>query len=345
MCVFFSERKIAGIDIKRSFSAMPNLATIRIGLFLYPQCMPAGLFAFSDLLHAANRLGGASLFDPVFVAVRPRAIECAHGQWLTAAESLHEAKLDAILIPGFWAESPRQVFNELSKNTDEIAAIANLPKSVKLLSYCTGVCLLASAKQLNGQKATVTWWLANAMRQHHSKIIWQIERTSIDTPRAATASGVNGYLPIAQTLIEKVLSVEAYRALTKLMVLPRPEVTHQAFQMINLIEQSDSLLRKLHTLVEQTAAYEVTVRRLADDLGTSERTLARKVMAATGLSVASYVRRIKLNQVSERLILTSLPASTISVELGFASDSSMRRMFKELTALTPTEYRQSFGRC
>jgi transcriptional regulator GlxA family with amidase domain len=69
-----------------------------------------------------------------------------------------------------------------------------------------------------------------------------------------------------------------------------------------------------------------------------------KVVAATGLSVAAYVRRIKLNQASERLILTSASASTISAELGFSSDSSMRRMFKELTALTPLEYRQAFGR-
>lgn len=61
------------------------------------------------------------------------------------------------------------------------------------------------------------------------------------------------------------------------------------------------------------------------------------------LTVASYLRRIKLNQASERLIHSSVPANTISAELGFSSDSSMRRMFKELTALTPAEYRQVFG--
>ncbi|WP_306108906.1 helix-turn-helix domain-containing protein [Pseudomonas sp. ANT_J12] len=33
----------------------------------------------------------------------------------------------------------------------------------------------------------------------------------------------------------------------------------------------------------------------------------------------------------------------MSLELGFSSDSNMRRMFKELTGLTPAEYRQKFG--
>lgn len=203
---------------------------------------------------------------------------------------------------------------------------------------------MAATGRLNGQKATVTWWLADMMRQRHPKTIWQTERTSVCNLHTATASGVNGYLPIAQALIEERLSAEAYRDLTKLMVLPRPERTHHAFQSMNLIEQPDQLLRKLYAITEQIPAAEVTVRRLAAELNTTERTLARKVNAATGLPVASYLRRIKLNQASERLIHTSASANTISTELGFSSDSSMRRMFKDLTALTPTEYRQAFGR-
>ncbi|PFH11479.1 transcriptional regulator GlxA family with amidase domain [Collimonas sp. PA-H2] len=317
---------------------------MRIGLLLYPGCMPAGLFAFADLAHAANRREGARLFEVFFVALQAGAVECAHGQALNAGATIQDAALDAILVPGFWAESQQQVSAELVASAQLIGVLAGLRKSVMLWSYCTGVCLLAATARLNGQRATVTWWLADAMRQRHPKVLWQSERTSIFNPRTATASGVNGHLPIAQALIEKHLSTEAYRDLTKLMVLPRPERTHHVFQAMNLIEQPDRLLRKLYALAEQIPATEATVQRLAQELNASERTLARKVSIATGLPVASYVRRIKLNQVSERLILTSATASSISAELGFSSDSSMRRMFKELTALTPNEYRQAFGR-
>ncbi len=306
--------------------------------------MPAGLFAFTDLVHAANRRAGARLFETMFVAAQAGVVECAHRQPLEAGVSIQDGNLDAILLPGFWAESPQQVSAALSINAHLIAELAGLRKGVMLWSYCTGVCLLAASGRLNGQKATVTWWLADTLRKNYPKVIWQSERTSIFNLRTATASGVNGYLPIAQALIEKYLSTEAYRDLTKLMVLPRPERIHHAFQTINLIEQADPLLRRLYAAAEQIPATEVTVYRLAKELNTSERTLARKVVAASGLSVASYLRRIKLNQAGERLILTSAPASTISAELGFSSDSSMRRMFKELTALTPVEYRLAFGR-
>ncbi|RJF96341.1 helix-turn-helix domain-containing protein [Noviherbaspirillum saxi] len=306
--------------------------------------MPAGLFAFSDLVHAANRRAGRHIFEPIFVAARAEEIKCAHNQVLKPADTVFDAALDAILIPGCWAESIAQIEEVLVENAEVINALRTLNKSVMMWSYCTGVCLMAATGRLNGQKATVTWWLSDMMRKQYPAASWLSERTSIFNLRTATASGVNGYQLLAQELIEKQVSKEAYRDLTKLMVLPRPERTHHAFQAMNLIEQPDAFLRKLYLLTEGMPASEVTVRRLADQLGTTERTLARKVGAAVGLPVAAYLRRIKLNQVSERLILTSTPANTISIALGFSSDSSMRRMFKDLTGLTPAEYRQAYGR-
>ncbi|UGQ44818.1 GlxA family transcriptional regulator [Massilia endophytica] len=315
----------------------------RVALLLYPGCMPAGLFAFADLLHAANRRSGKPVFEPVFAGLQEGLVECAHGQALRAASAIREAAPDAVLVPGFWGESTRQVEVAVAQNSALIRALAELPRAVGIWSYCTGVCIAAATGRMNGQAATVTWWLADLARLRFPKVRWQTESTDVWHERNASASGVNGYLPIAQAAIEKRLNADAYRELAKLMVLPRPERRHHAFRTMNLIEQPNRLLRQLHAVAERLPASDLTLKRLAQELNTTERTLARKVAAATGQPVASYVRCLKLNQVSERLIHTSLPASSISAELGFSSDSGMRRMFKELTSLTPAQYRQAFG--
>lgn len=316
----------------------------RIGLLLYPGCMPAGLLAFADLLHAANRRAGRTLFETIYVASSDAAVDCAHGLRLPVQGRLDAAQVDALLVPGFWTESAAQVEAALADNTALVAAIGRLGKSVMVWSYCTGVCLAAAARRLDRQPATITWWLADAARARFARVDWQVERTCVFNARSATASGVNGYLPIAQAFIEQRLSIDAYRDLTRLMVLPRPERTHQAFQTVNLIGQPGRLMQRLHDTVERLPALEVTLARLAQELGTTERTLSRKVGAATGAPAASWVRRIKLNQVSERLIHTSAPASSISADLGFSSDAGMRRMFKEVTGMTTAQYRQAFGR-
>ncbi len=325
-----------------SVSAMSR--PLRIGLLLYPGCMPAGLLAFADLLHAANRRAGDTLFETLFVAQQAGTVECAQGVSLQVSKVLSETAVDALLIAGFWAESSRQVETALSDNRALVSALAACSKQVQLWSYCTGVCLIAASGRLDGQAATVTWWMAGAMAQGYKKVNWQSERHCVINPLTATASGVNGYLPIAQALIEKALSQEMFHDLAKLMVLARPVQAHPAFAAMSLIEQSSPLLRQLHRCVEQSPAEQITVQRLAQQLSLSPRTLARKVSAETGIAVAAYARCIKLNQVSERLMLTSAAVNTISADLGFSSDSNLRRMFKALTDLTPLEYRQQFGR-
>lgn len=182
------------------------------------------------------------------------------------------------------------------------------------------------------------------MQQQYRKVHWQSERNCVFNERTATASGVNGYLPIAEKLIEQSVSSDVLRDITRLMVLPRPAIPHAAFQGIALIEQPSGWLRQLHGLIEQMPAERVTVQALASQLAVSERTLARKVSRETGQAVAAYARRIKLNQVSERLTLTTLPLASIGAELGFSSSSNLQRMFKALTGLTPMEYRRKFGR-
>ncbi|MEE9877839.1 MAG: helix-turn-helix domain-containing protein [Stenotrophomonas maltophilia] len=263
---------------------------------------------------------------------------------MQAHGSVDDPLLDAVLVPGFWAESASEVEATLHNNAALIRALARLPKRSQLWSYCVGVSLAAASGRLDGQAATATWWLLDTLRQRHPKIHWQAESTCIHAARHATASGVSGYLPIAQHLIEQTVSPAIVQDLVKLMVLPRPAQTHDAFQSLSLIQQPSALLRKLHVSVEALPADQLTVDKLADLLDISGRTLARKVKDETGWAAAAYLRRIKLAQVAERLTLTSAPLSTISHELGFSSDSNLQRMFKALTQLTPLQYRQQFSR-
>jgi transcriptional regulator GlxA family with amidase domain len=333
---------MAESDIIDSFQAMPK--KLRVGLLLFPGCMPAGLFAFADLLHAANRRSGRVLFEATYVALQSGPVTCAHGISLQAQAALGSCELDAVLVPGFWAESAEQVNAVLIGQTQLLKALSKRPRHLQLWAYCTGVCLLAACRQLDGQGATVTWWLAQAMQAQYRKVRWQSDQNCVFNERTATASGVNGYLPIAEKLIEQSVSRDVLRDITRLMVLARPAVSHAAFQGIALVQQPDGLLRRLHGLIEQMPAEHITVKALAERLAMSERTLARKVGSETGQTVAAYARSIKLNQVSERLTLTSLSLASIGAELGFSSSSNLQRMFKALTGLTPMEYRRQFGR-
>jgi transcriptional regulator GlxA family with amidase domain len=317
---------------------------MKIGLLLYDQCMPAGLLAFNDMLQASNKLHDKKLFETCLLGNSLKPMQCANQIVLTANALLQETQLDLLLVPGMWTESPSQLPVLLAQHAKLIEQIRQLPEHTKVWSYCTGVVLLAASGKLRRQRATVTWWLANSMQKTYPNVNWLIDSDCVVTPKTATAAGVHGYLLLAQKLIEKSLNKATFQEVIKLMVLPRPVQQHPAFRSFAFMEQAAPLLRKLAAVVTQMPAEQITVQTLAGKLNLSERTLARKVSALTEIPVASYARLLKLHQVSEQLIWSSAPVNTISEKLGYSDESNLRRQFKQVTGLSPVQYRKKYTR-
>ncbi|MCQ8897676.1 helix-turn-helix domain-containing protein [Limnobacter humi] len=333
---------MAYIDIFKSFSA--TVFSMIIGLLLYPGCMPAGLLSFNDLLQAANRLARKPLFETVWVGTRLEAVAYGNGVSLQPNALLNNTELDALLIPGLWTESPTDMAQALAQQAELIDQLRTLPAPIQLWSYCTGVCLAAASGRLNQHAATATWWLAEFVERKYPKVRWHVDSDCILTPKVGTAAGVHGYLMLAQELVRTHLKTPVFQEFMRLMVLPRPVQHHPAFRSFAFMEQADPLLRQLAELVAKTPAETITVQALATQLNLSERTLARKVRDLTNTPVATYARLLKLHQVSEQLIWSSLPVSSISSNLGYSNESNLRRQFKQVTGLSPFQYRRQYAR-
>ena len=319
------------------------MPTLNIGLLLYPGCMPAGLFSAADLLQAANLRCGKPAFQVHWVGLQAGPVECAHGVRLEAREVLGSPACSAVLVPGFWAASVEHLHTQLRQRRPLIDALASLDRSVALWSYCTGVALAAEAGRLRGQPATATWWMARWLEQAHPQVDWQWQQPCVVHRRNVTASGVHGYLPILCDRVERNVSAEAWRDLNRLLVLPRPQPGASVFESLEPMSAGDPLLRRLRRVVESLPASELTVEQLAPALALSPRTLSRKVSQCTGGdSVAAHVRLIKLHQAGERLLHTQQSVAQVCAGLGFADESSFRRMFKRVTGHTPAEYRQLY---
>jgi transcriptional regulator GlxA family with amidase domain len=308
--------------------------------------MPADLFAFADLLTAANSRAGRPVFDPIWVAEELKPVKCAHGVILKPQETLRSDAIDAVLVPGLWATSYEQLEASAACLQPLIQSLSRASSRVVLWSYCTGVFLLARSGVIDNRGATATWWLADRLKEQFPTIDWQFQQICVVDPchhgRIITASGANGHLPIAQIVIEERLSKVAYADIQRLMMLPRPEPVLPIFQALHLVKQPSALMRKLHLAVEQMSFGLATTERVAQELALTQRTLARRVKEGTGHTVAQHIRLIKLNQASEQLLLTSASIAQIGESLGFSDESAFRRVFKKTTGHTPTDFRQRF---
>jgi transcriptional regulator GlxA family with amidase domain len=75
----------------------------------------------------------------------------------------------------------------------------------------------------------------------------------------------------------------------------------------------------------------------------SERSFSRRYAAATGLTPARAVERLRVEAARHLLSDTRLPIKRIAQRCGFGSEETLRRSFVRLLAATPQDYRARFS--
>ncbi|MBZ2190352.1 helix-turn-helix domain-containing protein [Alcanivorax sp. JB21] len=309
---------------------------MKIGLVIYPDCLPAGLFAFSDLLLAANLRLGRRRFSFCWLSEPGGDIATANGLTLPT-EPLADATVDAVLVPGAWRDRSTAM---AATDKGLVQALKALPRSTRYWSYCTGVMLVASTGRLDNAPATTTWWLRELAGQAFPAVQWRPHETLVYASPHATASGVSGYLPLALAILEAECGAPMVADIRRHMVLPRPEGKQTPLQDVPTLIQRGGWLRTLIQHIETMPATELDTAKLATAMNTSPRTLQRRVLEKSGYSCGKLMRLVKMNQVGEQLISTERPVAVIAHGLGFADEASLRRSFRQVAGMTPGQYRK-----
>jgi transcriptional regulator GlxA family with amidase domain len=177
--------------------------------------------------------------------------------------TLLNASIDALLIPGFWTNNPQHVQRAIDAYQPLISALRDLPETINVWGYCTAVCLIAASGRIDHQLSTATWWLADFVEHNYPAVCWSFSQTYTYEGQNRTASGLNGYLPIAQAIIKEQCGQDVLRDIIELMIIPKPEKSAQPFTQIKLIKLDDKLLRAIYIWAEQTPATKLTISELA----------------------------------------------------------------------------------
>ncbi|WP_105264341.1 GlxA family transcriptional regulator [Pseudoalteromonas sp. T1lg76] len=318
---------------------------MRIGLVVYPGCIPSGLMAFAEILTACNQRTQQRTFECVFTSVDGTPVTltlASQGPSITIEPqtSLAEGQFDALLLPGFWASSEQDCAKALAVNRELIDTLSRLASTTQLWGYCSAVCLLAASRQLEGRRATATWWLAQYLSTAFTGVNWQFNDTQVEDQQLITASGVQGYLAIANTLIQNHCGAAILAEINKLMVIARPQKAALPWQRIEMIKSKSPEVARAYRWVEQTPAQDLTLNNFAAALNMSTRTLARRIANGTDASAAQFMRLVKIQQACDLITYQGLSVKEVVDRLGYGDETSFRRTFKQVTTLTPAQYRQ-----
>ncbi|AHY50088.1 putative transcriptional regulatory protein [Bradyrhizobium japonicum SEMIA 5079] len=123
------------------------------------------------------------------------------------------------------------------------------------------------------------------------------------------------------------------------VVIDTAQRTQSIFMPVGYLLSQDPLLTRADLLVRRTGKSPMTVKRLADALGLSERTLNRKFQELTREPPQAFIMRRRVEHARTLLETTAQPIKTIARTAGYEDESSFRKAFRKLTLMSPQAYR------
>ncbi|MEF1312114.1 AraC family transcriptional regulator [Vibrio mytili] len=104
----------------------------------------------------------------------------------------------------------------------------------------------------------------------------------------------------------------------------------------NAINRIQKLLDYIHHNLESP----LSVDEISQKSCWSRWQLQRVFQQHTGMTVASYVRALKLSLAAEKLIHSRERSLDIAIDVGFTSEIAFSRAFKQMFSISPREYRK-----
>ena len=83
------------------------------------------------------------------------------------------------------------------------------------------------------------------------------------------------------------------------------------------------------------------MQSIADSLKISPNYLSALFRKNEGISLTRYILQEKISQARGMLLYSTMPYSEIAMYLGFSSQSHFCKVFRQFTALSPSEFRRN----
>lgn len=136
-----------------------------------------------------------------------------------------------------------------------------------------------------------------------------------------------------ESIIRHLLMVLLYK-------LEEKKQTYQLQQIAKNADSEDAIFIRFTNLLEQVYPNSNDIEYFANDLAISTRHLCRVIKKRSGKTTKQLIIDRRILEAKRLLAYTDTPLKQIAFQLGFDEVAYFCRIFKQQTALTPTEFKQ-----
>jgi transcriptional regulator GlxA family with amidase domain len=260
---------------------------------------------------------------------------------LTAHLSYDEAhrRFNTVLVAGGQAMPDAEEDEAMSAWLSQWGVLAD-----RYGSICTGAFALGHAGLLDGRIAATHWQAAAKLAAKFPAARVEHDRIHARDDRLVTSAGVTAGIDLALALVSEDHGAAVSLACAKgLLVVAQRQGGQSQFSPL-LLPLSDPLtpLGKVQAYVMDHLSEPLSVERLADIAGVSERSIARLFAEKLGFTPHDFIEGVRLDHARNLLEATDLGLKAVAFDSGFATPERMRAAFQRRLGRSPIHYRESF---
>lgn len=110
--------------------------------------------------------------------------------------------------------------------------------------------------------------------------------------------------------------------------------------MFNNADHGNAHIRSALGIMAERYAQPITLKTVAEAVGLSPNYFSALFQQVVGVTFREQLCRIRIEEGKRLLISTDYPISDIAVSMGFSDQSYFCKVFKRVTGITPSQYRQ-----
>lgn len=120
-------------------------------------------------------------------------------------------------------------------------------------------------------------------------------------------------------------------------------IRYASYEFIDLIQsanrQGSTLIKECLSYIDTNIYEKITLENLEEVTGNSPVYISTRFKKELGITFSQYVLNKKIEEAKHLLLFTDYSFQEISTQLNFSSQSHFTQRFKNITGLTPKEYR------
>ncbi|MFC6337637.1 helix-turn-helix domain-containing protein [Pseudomonas sp. CCM 7891] len=315
---------------------------VELGILIYSGAQMAAVHGLTDLFGVANRMGAEHQTGqlPVLRLSHWRADAGESPSRVFDSLPGPDQPLAALLIPPSIAG-----FSEGQVSAALLGWLRQLHRAGTVLGgVCVGSILLAESGLLNGRSATTHWTSAKSFSAHYPGVRLEADKPIVDDGDLITTAGLMAWSELGLRVVDRLLGPSIAASTARFLVIEHSDSASQCgSNFAPILSHGDGAILKVQHWLQASGAVDVSLAAMAQEAGLEERTFLRRFRSATGLKPTEYCQHLRVGKARQMLEFTNNTIDRIAWNVGYQDPSAFRAIFKKVTGLAPSDYRNRFG--